>query len=125
MVGSPRHGDARHGKGRVNRAIIAPCSSTRGGEPMNDALYGVLFRDQGVQEYLVFADENEEAAIDEARRRDEKAFDDAVEKHADESDEFAEPVWEDYDGMFYVQPVTRQLAEDAEEMLARNMAVQL
>ena len=27
--------------------------------------------------------------------------------------------------MFYVQPISRQLAEDAEEMLARNMAAQL
>jgi hypothetical protein len=63
---------------------------------MSDELYAVLFRDQGGQEYLVFTDENEEAAIDEARRRDEVAFDDAVEKHADDSDEFAEPVWENY-----------------------------
>ena len=92
---------------------------------MNDDLYAVLFRDQGGQEYLVFADDNEEAAIEEARRRDEVAFDDAVEKHADESDEYAEPVWEDYDGMFYVEPISCPLAEDAEEMLARNMAVQL
>jgi hypothetical protein len=92
---------------------------------MNDELYGVLFRDQGVQEHLVFVDESEQAAIDETRRRDEAAFDDAVEKHADEPDEFAEPVWEDYDGMYYVEPISRQLAEDAEEMLARNMAVQV
>jgi hypothetical protein len=62
---------------------------------MNDDLYGVLFRDQGVQKYLVFADESEETAERRARRRDELAFDDAVEKHADEPDEFAEPVWED------------------------------
>jgi hypothetical protein len=92
---------------------------------MNDELYGVLVRDQGVQEYLVFVDENQEAATDEARRRDEVAFENAVEKHADESDEFVEPVWEDYDGMFYVEPISHQLAEDAEQMLARNMAVQL
>jgi hypothetical protein len=92
---------------------------------MNDELYGVLFRDQGVQEYLVFADESEETAIDEARRLDEVAFEDAVEKHADEPDEFAEPVWEDYDGMYYVESISRQLAEEAEQMLARNMAVQL
>jgi hypothetical protein len=38
---------------------------------MNDDLYGVLFRDQGVQKYLVFADESEETAERRARRRDE------------------------------------------------------
>jgi hypothetical protein len=92
---------------------------------MNDNLYGVLFRDQGVQEYLVFADESEETAERQARRRDEVAFDDAVEKHADEPDEFAEPVWEDYDGMYYVEPISRELAEDAEQMLAGGMAVQV
>jgi hypothetical protein len=90
---------------------------------MNDDLYGVLFRDQGVQKYLVFADESEETAERRARRRDEVAFDDAVEKHADEPDEFAEPVWEDYDGRYYVEPISRELAENAEPMLACNMAV--
>jgi hypothetical protein len=90
---------------------------------MSDELYGVLFRDQGVKEYLVSVHESEEAAERQARRLDEEAFDDAVEKHADEPDEFAEPEWEDYDGMFYVELISRELAEDAEEMLARNMAV--
>jgi len=89
---------------------------------MNDEVYGVFFWDHG-KEYLASKDASEEAAIDEARRRAEVAFDDAVEKHADEPEEFAEPVWEDYDGMFYVEPISRQLAEDAEPMLARDMAV--
>lgn len=85
-------------------------------------LYGVFFWDHG-EEYLASKDASQEAAIDEARRRAGVAFDAAVERHADEPEEFAEPVWEDYDGMFYVEPISRQLAEDAEPMLARNMAV--
>jgi hypothetical protein len=92
---------------------------------MNDELYGVFFRDQGVQEDLVFVAEDEETAIEEAGRRDEEAFDAAAEKHADEPDEFPEPVWEDHVGMFYVEPFSRELAEDAEDLLARNMIVQV
>ncbi len=92
---------------------------------MNNELYGVFFRDQGVQEYLVFVAEDEEKATEEASRRDESAFDAAVEEHADEPGEAPEPVWEDYDGMFYVEPISRELAADAEDLLACNMAVQV
>jgi hypothetical protein len=90
---------------------------------MDEELYGVLFGDQGVQEYLVSVHESEETAERQAHRCDEVAFDEAVEKHTDEPEEFAEPVWEDYDGMYYVEPIARELAEDAEPMLDRNMAV--
>ena len=92
---------------------------------MNDELYGVLFRDQGVQEYLVFADESEETAERQARRLDEVAFDDAVEKHANEPDEFAEPVWEDYEGMHYIEPIARTVVEEFQGQLDRGFVVRV
>jgi hypothetical protein len=90
---------------------------------MSDELYGVFFCNQGVTEYLLAVFEEEEAAIEDAGKRDEQAFDDAVEKYADEPDEYLEPLWEDYDGECYVEPISRELADDASYELERGLAV--
>jgi hypothetical protein len=92
---------------------------------MNEQMYGVFFRDQGVTEYLVAAAEDQEAAISEARGRDEVAFDEAMEKHADAPDDFPEPTEEDFDGMHYVEPISRELAEASSYELERNIAVRM
>jgi hypothetical protein len=90
---------------------------------MSDQQYGVFFRDQGVTEYLLVAFDNEEAAIEDAARRDEQDYDAAVERHADEPDEYPEPSWEDYDGTCYVEPISHELADGASYELENGFAV--
>ena len=90
---------------------------------MSDDLYGVFFRDQGVTEYLLAVFDDEATAIEDAGKRGEQAFDDAVEKYADDPDEYPEPLWEDYEGECYVEPISRELADDASYELERGLAV--
>jgi hypothetical protein len=92
---------------------------------MSDELYGVFFRDQGVSEYLVAIACEEEAAIEDASERDQRAFEEDMEKHADESDEYPEPAWEDYDGMFYVEPISHELADASSYELERGLTVRV
>ena len=90
---------------------------------MSDELYGVFFRDQGVTEYLLAVFDDEATAIEDAGKRGEQAFDDAVEKYADDPDEYPEPLWEDYEGECYAEPISRELADDASYELERGLAV--
>jgi hypothetical protein len=90
---------------------------------MSDQQYGVFFRDRGVTEYLLAAFDNEAAAIEDAARRDEQDYDAAVERHADEPDEYPKPLWEDYDGTCYVEPISPELADDASYELENGFAV--
>jgi hypothetical protein len=95
---------------------------------MSGDMWGVFFEHQGVDTYLVEAYEDEEEAQEAARRLDEVAFDEAVEKHANEPDEFAEPVWEDYEGYegsTYVDPIARTVVEDVQGQLDRGFAVKM
>ena len=89
----------------------------------SDERYGVFFR-HGDQ-YLVAVVEGEEEAIEEARRRDEAAFEGATEKHAEEPDEHPEPDLDDFEGMHYVEPISDELADSAGDELARGFAVRV
>ena len=85
---------------------------------MSDKRYHGVFQDQGVWEYLVAVEYDDESAHKEASRQDELAFD-----KAQEDGEQAN--WEDYDGMHYVEPVSTELAESASFQLERGFAVRV
>ncbi len=80
--------------------------------------FGVFFQDQGVWEYLVAVEYDEESTRKEASHLDELAFEKA---HEDGE----EANWEDYDGMHYVEPVSTELAESASFELERGFAVRV
>ena len=43
----------------------------------------------------------------------------------DDDPEAEEPVWEDCVSMYYVEPISRELTEEAREELERGMAVRV
>jgi hypothetical protein len=92
---------------------------------MHEEYWGVFFEDSGTT-YLVAVESTEHDAIDEAERRDEQAFDFAVERYAEEDEpDYPEPVPEDFEGMHDIAEIEREFAGHAEDLLARNIAVQV
>jgi hypothetical protein len=83
---------------------------------------GVFFRDRGAEEYLVEAHVDEQEAQEAARARDERAFEQALEEAEQEG---GEPVWEDYEGMHYVEPVDPTVVERVQEQLDHGLAVRI
>jgi hypothetical protein len=82
---------------------------------VDEVMYGVFFEDQGVSEYLVAVYEDEEVAIEAARRFDEEM----------DNEEAPEPRWEDFDGVPYVEVIDRSVADEAREQLERGFAVKM
>ncbi len=85
---------------------------------MSEEVFGVFFRDQGRQEYLVAVEDNPDDAIEEAQRRDQLVYEQVME-------EGDVPAWEDYDGMHYVEPISPELADQASAQLERGFAVRV
>jgi hypothetical protein len=90
---------------------------------MEQEVYGVLFEDSG-SEYLIAVFEDEEEARGYADEQDRAAFERALEGR-DDDPEAREPAWEDCEAMYYVEPISRELAEEAREGLERGMAVRV
>jgi hypothetical protein len=90
---------------------------------MKQEVYGVLFEDSG-SEYLIAVFEDEEEASRYADEQDRAEFERALEDR-DDDPEAGEPVWEDCVSMYYVEPISRELAEEAREELERGMAVRV
>jgi hypothetical protein len=90
---------------------------------MEQEVYGVLFEDSG-SEYLIAVFEDEEEARGYADEQDRAAFERALEDR-DDDPEAEEPAWEDCEAMYYVEPVSRELADEAREELERGMAVRV
>lgn len=84
-----------------------------------EEVYGVFFR-SGAEEYLVATCEVEEDAVEYAGEQDQASFERDI-----ESGEGDEPVWEDYDGMHYVAPISRKLADECQYELERGFAVRV
>jgi hypothetical protein len=87
---------------------------------MSEEVFGVFFRDQNEAEYLVAVEGSEEDALEEAQRRDERAYQLAMEEGV-----ALAPTWEEFDGLHYVESVSAGLAADAREQLARGFAVRV
>jgi hypothetical protein len=88
---------------------------------MSEDMWGVFFRAQEVEEYLVGAYEDEEEAQEAAEFSDQRAFEQAMEVAEGEDD----PTWDDYEGMHYVEPIARSTVEEAQEQLDRGFAVRV
>ena len=91
---------------------------------MEQEVYGVFFEDSG-SEYLTAVFEDEEEASRYADEQDRAAFERAVEDREGDDPEAGEPVWEDCVAMYYVEPISRELADEAREELERGMAVRV
>ena len=93
---------------------------------MNEVeFYGVFFDDSMQTTYICGVFDDEQEAEEFAQVRGEAAFDEAVEKHADEPEEFEEPEREDFEGMYYVEPVDPELAEKGRYLAERNLAIRV
>ena len=90
---------------------------------MEQEVYGVFFEDSG-SEYLIAVFEDEEEARGYADEEDRAAFERASEDR-DDDPEAREPAWEDCEAMYYVEPISRELADEACEELERGMAVRV
>jgi hypothetical protein len=89
---------------------------------MSEDMWGVFFRGVGddVEEYLAEVYEDEEEAIEAAEARDQLVFEQELEEGGGEI-----PNWEDYEGMHYVEPIARNIVEEAQEELDRGFAVRV
>ncbi len=90
---------------------------------MEQEVYGAFFEDSG-SEYLTAVFEDEEEAGRYADEQDRAAFERALDDR-DDDPEAGEPVWEDCVAMYYVEPISRELADEAREELERGMAVRV
>ena len=90
---------------------------------MEQEVYGVFFEDSG-SEYLIAVFEDEEEASRYADEQDRAAFERSFEDR-DDDPEAGEPVWEDCEAMYHVEPLSRELADEAREELERGMAVRV
>jgi hypothetical protein len=86
-------------------------------------VYGVLFEDSG-SEYLIAVFEDEEEARGYADEQDRAEFARTLEDCGDDP-EAREPAREDCEAMYYVEPISRELADEAREELERGMAVRV
>jgi hypothetical protein len=88
---------------------------------VDEQLYGVFFEDSG-SEYLVAVFDDEEEATEDARMRDEAAFEQAV---SDAAEPEAEVEQEDFEGMHYVESISRELADASSYELERGLTVRV
>jgi len=90
---------------------------------MDQEVYGVFFEDSG-SEYLTAVFEDEEEASRYADEQDRASFERASDDRDDDL-EAGEHVWEDCVAMYYVEPISRELAHEAREELERGKAVRV
>ena len=83
---------------------------------MSEDMWGVFFLAQEVEEYLVGAYEDEEAA----QARDQQVFEQVMEEGEGDA-----PTWEDYEGMHYVEPIARSTVEEVQGQLDRGFVVRV
>jgi hypothetical protein len=88
---------------------------------VDEVLFGVFFEDFG-SEYLVAIFDDEEAATEDARMRDEAAFEEAV---SDAGETGAEVEQEHFEGMHYVESISRELADASYYELERGLTVRV
>jgi len=97
----------------------------KGGEnSMSEEVYGVLLRDSG-RKYLVAVEETQEEAQETAEQFDEEAWENALVLYNEGEEVGSELEREDFDGLHFAEPITRELAERCAPQLQRNIAVQL